>query len=81
MEASKCMKRLLKKRLIFQELLQDLKTLAPSVSEAKLQLILSAAFAILSKEGAAQGLPDFPIDNLSAAALILVNQKPTPKTS
>lgn len=40
-------------------------------SEEKLRLLLNAAYAILSKESVSLALPDFPIDNLPLAAILL----------
>ncbi|XP_017778440.1 PREDICTED: von Willebrand factor A domain-containing protein 8 [Nicrophorus vespilloides] len=55
----------------YQEWLQELKTIAPGASVAKLEQLLSAAFGLISKESSALGLPDFPIDNLPFAAKLL----------
>lgn len=54
-----------------QELLNELRGIAPTAPQEKLELLLSTAYAILSKESVSLGLPDFPIDNLPVAALIL----------
>lgn len=54
-----------------QDLLKELKEIAPNAPEDKLQLILNAAYALLSKESLALGIPDFPIDSLQLAAIML----------
>uniref|UniRef100_V5I964 von Willebrand factor A domain-containing protein 8 n=1 Tax=Anoplophora glabripennis TaxID=217634 RepID=V5I964_ANOGL len=54
----------------YQEWYKQLNHTAPSVPQDKLEKILSSAFALLSKESASLGLPDFPLDNLTLAALI-----------
>lgn len=56
---------------MLQDLLRELKELAPTAPEDKLRLILNAAFALLSKESVSLGLPDFPVDSLSLAAIML----------
>ncbi|CAH1119198.1 unnamed protein product [Phaedon cochleariae] len=55
----------------YQEWRAELNELAPSAPKDKLETILSCAFALLSKESLALGLPDFPLENLKLAALIL----------
>lgn len=45
--------------------------LAPTAPEEKLRSILNAAYALLSKESVSLGLPDFPVDNLYLAAIML----------
>lgn len=45
---------------------------APQVDSSKLEQLLSAAYALVSPELQQISLPDFPIDSLHAAALILV---------
>lgn len=55
----------------YQEWYKELQQIAPSASKDKLEKILSCAFALLSKESSTLGLPDFPVDNLPLAALIL----------
>lgn len=50
--------------------------IAPSVPQDKLEKILSCAFAMVSKESASLGLPDFPLDNLPLGASILVRNLP-----
>ncbi|XP_074033568.1 von Willebrand factor A domain-containing protein c12.2 isoform X2 [Leptinotarsa decemlineata] len=55
----------------YKEWYQELRNLAPSASPDKLEKIIACAFALLSKESLSIGLPDFPLDNLPLAALIL----------
>jgi len=43
------------------------------VDAGKLSQLLSCAHALITQEAIAIGLPDFPLDSLSSAALILVN--------
>ncbi|KAI5635774.1 AAA domain (dynein-related subfamily) domain-containing protein [Phthorimaea operculella] len=54
-----------------REHLAALKDEAPQVDSTKLEQLLSAAYALISPELQQVSLPDFPIDNLQAAALIL----------
>lgn len=56
---------------LLQDLLNELKAIAPTTPQEKLELLLSAAYALLSKESIALGLPDFPVDSLPLAALML----------
>lgn len=56
---------------MLQDLLRELKELAPNAPDDKLRLILNAAFALLSKESVSLGLPDFPVDSLPLAAIML----------
>lgn len=56
----------------FKEQFDALKNLAPTVDVGKLSQLLSCAHALITQEAFAIGLPDFPLDNLSSAALILV---------
>lgn len=49
-----------------------MKEIAPNIPVKQLEELLSASFGLLSPEGTALGLPDFPIDNILAAAKILV---------
>nr|CAI5818607.1 unnamed protein product [Callosobruchus analis] len=53
------------------ELYQELCILAPSAPRDTLEQILSLAFTLTSKESSSLGYPDFPLDNLPVAALIL----------
>ncbi|CAG9561699.1 unnamed protein product [Danaus chrysippus] len=53
------------------EHLNTLKEHAPNVDPIKLEKLLSAAYALISPELQQISLPDFPVDNLYAAALIL----------
>lgn len=46
---------------------------APQANPAKLEQLLSAAYALISPELQQVSLPDFPVDSLQAAALILVS--------
>ncbi|XP_072949521.1 von Willebrand factor A domain-containing protein 8 [Epargyreus clarus] len=55
----------------FSEHLNTLRDEAPGVDPAKLEQLLSAAYALISPELQQISLPDFPVDNLHAAALIL----------
>ncbi|XP_034832345.1 von Willebrand factor A domain-containing protein 8 [Maniola hyperantus] len=55
----------------FGEHLNSLKDDAPQVDTKKLEQVLSAAYALISPELQQISLPDFPVDNLYAAALIL----------
>ncbi|XP_020295442.1 von Willebrand factor A domain-containing protein 8 isoform X2 [Pseudomyrmex gracilis] len=48
-----------------------LRSLAPNVDTGKLSQLLSCAHALVTQEAVTVGLPDFPLDSLSAAALIL----------
>ncbi|CAH0715327.1 unnamed protein product, partial [Brenthis ino] len=57
--------------IIFQEHLNTLKENAPRVDTTKLEQLLSAAYAFISPELQQISLPDFPVDNLNVAALIL----------
>ncbi|CAH1987082.1 unnamed protein product [Acanthoscelides obtectus] len=54
-----------------RELYQDLCSLAPTAPRDTLEQIISSAFALTSKESSSLGYPDFPLDNLPVAALIL----------
>ncbi|KAF9801629.1 hypothetical protein SFRURICE_012201 [Spodoptera frugiperda] len=53
------------------EHLSVLKDEAPRVDAVKLEQLLSAAYALISPELQQVTLPDFPVDSLQAAALIL----------
>ncbi|XP_045483883.1 von Willebrand factor A domain-containing protein 8 [Pieris rapae] len=55
----------------FGEHLATLKEEVPGVDTTKLEQVMSAAYALISPELQEVSLPDFPIDNLHAAALIL----------
>ncbi|CAH0553600.1 unnamed protein product [Brassicogethes aeneus] len=55
----------------YQEWYKHLQQIAPNAPGDKLDRILSCAFALLTKESLALGLPDFPIYNLEIAAKIL----------
>jgi len=59
----------------FKEQLDVLRKLAPNVDVAKLSQLLSCAHALVTQEAVSVGLPDFPLDSLSSAALILVNSQ------
>lgn len=50
-----------------------MKNIAPSAPPEQLENLLSGAFGLLSPEGIALGLPDFPIDNVLSAARIMVS--------
>jgi len=58
--------------LIFKEQFEVLRNLAPNVDTGKLSQLLSCAHALVTQEAVTIGLPDFPLDNLSSAALIMV---------
>ncbi|XP_032686011.1 von Willebrand factor A domain-containing protein 8 [Odontomachus brunneus] len=55
----------------FEEQFDTLKNLAPNVDAGKLSQLLSCAHALVSQEAFSIGLPDFPLDSLSSAAVIL----------
>ncbi|XP_072394328.1 von Willebrand factor A domain-containing protein 8 isoform X1 [Diabrotica undecimpunctata] len=55
----------------YQEYLGVMRNLAPNVAPEKLEKIVACAFALLTKESATLGLPDFPLDNLLLAAIIM----------
>ncbi|XP_014486715.1 PREDICTED: von Willebrand factor A domain-containing protein 8 [Dinoponera quadriceps] len=55
----------------FEEQFDALKNLAPNVDAGKLSQLLSCAHALISQEAVTIGLPDFPLDSLPSAALIL----------
>lgn len=57
----------------FKEQFEILRNLAPNVDAGKLSQLLSCAHALITQEAITIGLPDFPLDSLSSAALILVN--------
>ncbi|XP_044262539.1 von Willebrand factor A domain-containing protein 8 [Tribolium madens] len=57
----------------YQECYQEMKTAAPTAPDSTITKLLSCAFAISSKESAALGFPDFPLDNLTLGAKILEN--------
>lgn len=63
----------IKIEFFFKEQFESLRNLAPNVDAGKLSQLLSCAHALITQEAIAIGLPDFPLDSLSAAALILVN--------
>lgn len=58
--------------MIFKEQFEVLRNLTPNVDAGKLSQLLSSAHALVTQEAVAIGLPDFPLDNLSSAALIMV---------
>ncbi|CAH2270126.1 jg7660 [Pararge aegeria aegeria] len=60
------------------EHLSSLKDDAPQVDTRKLEQVLSAAYALISPELQQISLPDFPVDNLYAAALILERNQEIP---
>ncbi|XP_013194318.1 von Willebrand factor A domain-containing protein 8 [Amyelois transitella] len=55
----------------YGEHLNSLKEEAPRADPAKLEQLLSAAYALISTELQTVRLPDFPVDSLHTAALIL----------
>ncbi|XP_039753023.1 von Willebrand factor A domain-containing protein 8 [Pararge aegeria] len=62
----------------YGEHLSSLKDDAPQVDTRKLEQVLSAAYALISPELQQISLPDFPVDNLYAAALILERNQEIP---
>ncbi|XP_065352663.1 von Willebrand factor A domain-containing protein 8 isoform X2 [Cloeon dipterum] len=57
--------------LTYQAQVSDLTGRFPGADPSKLAQLVSCAHALLSAESEAQSLPDFPADNLSAAAQLL----------
>ncbi|XP_072747214.1 von Willebrand factor A domain-containing protein 8 [Anoplolepis gracilipes] len=55
----------------FEEQFEILKNFAPNVDAGKLSQLLSCAHTLITQEAITIGLPDFPLDSLSSAALIL----------
>ncbi|EFA13666.1 von Willebrand factor A domain-containing protein 8-like Protein [Tribolium castaneum] len=55
-----------------------MKAAAPTAPDSTITKLLSCAFAISSKESAALGFPDFPLDNLTLGAKILENNPKLP---
>ena len=55
----------------FEDQLQSSRKLAPNVDSGKLSQLLSCAHALVTQEAISLGLPDFPLDNLFSAALIM----------
>lgn len=51
-----------------------MKQAAPNAPNEKLEAILSAAFALRSKESSNLGLPEFPVENLVSAARLLAGK-------
>lgn len=66
----------LKLKIFDQEQLDELKRLASNVDPGKLSQLLSCCHALVTEEALNLGLPDFPLDNVTSAALILVNIPP-----
>lgn len=58
----------------YQEHLAVLKEDAPNADQTKLEQLMSAAYALVSPELLQISLPDFPVDSLHVAALILVRR-------
>lgn len=50
-----------------------MRNLVPNVDPGKLSQLLSCAHALVTEEAVSLGLPDFPLDNLPSAAVIMVN--------
>lgn len=50
-----------------------MKIAGPNVSMDKLSSLISCSYALVSEEAHSLGLPDFPLDNLTFAAEILVS--------
>lgn len=63
---------------MLQEWFQELRHLAPTAPQQKIEQLLSCSFALLSKESQGLGFPDFPVDNLPTAAIILVKTQRNP---
>ncbi|XP_077256082.1 von Willebrand factor A domain-containing protein c12.2 isoform X4 [Temnothorax americanus] len=55
----------------FEEQFEVLRNLTPNVDAGKLSQLLSCAHALVTQEAVTIGLPDFPLDNLPSAALIM----------
>ncbi|XP_046413785.1 von Willebrand factor A domain-containing protein 8 [Neodiprion fabricii] len=55
----------------FKDQLESLKAIAPDVDSAILSQLLSCCHALVTDDAVNLGLPDFPLDNLSAVAKIL----------
>ena len=55
--------------------MQNLKSIAPSVDSGKLSQLLSCCYAFVTEDAVSMGLPDFPLDNLSSAAIMMVNSE------
>ena len=58
----------------FKDQLHLMQTSATSVREDLTLQLASFAYAVNAPESKAQGLPDFPIDNLPVAAKLMVNE-------
>lgn len=50
-----------------------MKKLTPNVDPGKLSQFLSCCHALATEEAQNLGLPDFPLDNVTSAAFILVS--------
>ncbi|XP_015436768.1 PREDICTED: von Willebrand factor A domain-containing protein 8 [Dufourea novaeangliae] len=55
----------------YEDQLEFLKKLVPNVDSGRLSQLLSCAHALVTKEAVSLGLPDFPLDNLTSAAIIM----------
>nr|XP_031838808.1 von Willebrand factor A domain-containing protein 8 isoform X2 [Nomia melanderi] len=55
----------------YKDQLETLKNLVPNVDSGKLSQLLSCAHALVTEEAVSLGLPDFPLDNLTSAAIIM----------
>ncbi|XP_033322690.2 von Willebrand factor A domain-containing protein c12.2 [Megalopta genalis] len=55
----------------YRDQLETLKSLAPGADPGKLSQLLSCAHALVTEEAVSLGLPDFPLDNLTSAAVIM----------
>ncbi|XP_076231251.1 von Willebrand factor A domain-containing protein c12.2 [Calliopsis andreniformis] len=55
----------------YEDQLENLKKLAPNVDPGKLAQLVSCAHALITQEAVSLGLPDFPLDNLPSAAIIM----------
>ncbi|XP_053996012.1 von Willebrand factor A domain-containing protein 8 isoform X1 [Hylaeus anthracinus] len=55
----------------FEDQLETLRNLVPDVDKGKLSQLLSCAHALVTQEAMSLGLPDFPLDNLTSAAIIM----------
>ncbi|XP_076618440.1 von Willebrand factor A domain-containing protein c12.2 isoform X2 [Colletes latitarsis] len=55
----------------YEEQMETLRNLVPNVDAGKLSQLLSCAHALVTQEAISLGLPDFPLDNLTSAAIIM----------
>ncbi|XP_076294765.1 von Willebrand factor A domain-containing protein c12.2 isoform X2 [Lasioglossum baleicum] len=57
--------------LSYKDQLETLKSSLPNIDPGKLSQLLSCAHALVTEEAKSLGLPDFPLDNLTSAAIIM----------